>query len=237
MRFHINESIHRPFGHLNDLIKQRKVELRTQIEANEPVAPRPPVDPQQEARLFAEAMADVTPIRCNRHWRPPEERSAGYDASVNEDLSTVKALHQLIETGQGFKVSSTAEYMEARAAGVAPEVVRRLRRGFYAIQDHVDLHGLRVPEAQHALHGFIRQAVLKGYGGVLVIHGRGLTSPHQPILKHKVFEWLTRGPLRKHVIALASSRMCDGGAGATYVLLRSRALTKRQRKNAFLTSV
>ena len=67
---------------------------------------------------------------------------------------------------------------------------------------------------------------------IFVVHGRGLKSPDKPVLKAKVFEWLTRGPLRAHVIALASARSCDGGAGATYVLLRRRPIGKRQRKRA-----
>jgi DNA-nicking Smr family endonuclease len=37
--------------------------------------------------------------------------------------------------------------------------------------------------------------------------------------------------LRKWVIAFSSARSCDGGAGATYVLLRQRPLTMRFRKN------
>ena len=52
------------------------------------------------------------------------------------------------------------------------------------------------------------------------------------MLKGKVFDWLTRGSLRAYVMALASARACDGGAGATYVLLRRRPIGKKQRKPA-----
>jgi DNA-nicking Smr family endonuclease len=42
-----------------------------------------------------------------------------------------------------------------------------------------------------------------------------------------VEEWLTRGPWRKWVVAYSSARIYDGGAGATYVLLRERPVSKR----------
>jgi len=49
-------------------------------------------------------------------------------------------------------------------------------------------------------------------------------------LKTNLYRWLTCGPWRKWVLAFTSARLCDGGAGATYVLLRQRPLTKRFRK-------
>lgn len=226
----MNKPMHRPFGNLEALIKRRKMQLATFNDSHGPAAPSEPEAPQEEARLFAEAMADVIPLRSNHHWCFPRGHSECADTEVDDDVLTCKALRQLVDEGRGFNVSQTAEYMEARGAGVAPEIVRRLRNGFYAIQDHVDLHGLGVMEAQQILERFVRQAISNGRHGLLVVHGRGLTSPHKPILKHKVFEWLTRGPLRNHVVAMASARMCDGGAGATYVLLRDRPLTRRQRK-------
>jgi DNA-nicking Smr family endonuclease len=44
-----------------------------------------------------------------------------------------------------------------------------------------------------------------------------------------VSQWLSSGHWRKWVVAFTSARMCDGGAGASYVLLRRRPLTKRHR--------
>ncbi len=56
------------------------------------------------------------------------------------------------------------------------------------------------------------------------------SSPGEAILKNKVREWLSQGYWLKRVIAYASAQSYDGGAGATYVLLRHRPLTKRSRK-------
>jgi DNA-nicking Smr family endonuclease len=91
----------------------------------------------------------------------------------------------------------------------------------------VDLHGLLAEDAKEVFEKFLKWAVTTGKTGVLIIHGRGLSSPSEPVLKKKVVEWLTRGPWRKWVAAYCSARICDGGAGATYVLLRLRPVSKR----------
>jgi DNA-nicking Smr family endonuclease len=74
---------------------------------------------------------------------------------------------------------------------------------------------------------------MRGKTGILITHGRGLSSPLEPVLKRKVVEWLTHGPWRKWVIAYSSARICDGGAGATYVLLRQRPISKRLKLGKF----
>ncbi|MCU0554476.1 MAG: Smr/MutS family protein [Syntrophales bacterium] len=88
-----------------------------------------------------------------------------------------------------------------------------------------------VEEARIAFEDFLRDSVIRNRRSLLVIHGRGLSSQGEPVLKAKVTEWLTRGPWRKWVIAYSSARLCDGGAGATYLLLRTRPVTKRHKKS------
>jgi DNA-nicking Smr family endonuclease len=139
-------------------------------------------------------------------------------------------LHELIKCGTGFIVSLTPEYIEGTAHKVNPEVARRLHRGYFSIQAHIDLHGFGVNDAHQAFDGFLNKSIEAGKRAVLIIHGRGLSSPYEPVLKTKVYQWLTAAPWHKWVIAFASARLCDGGAGATYVLLRQQPLTKRFRK-------
>jgi DNA-nicking Smr family endonuclease len=40
------------------------------------------------------------------------------------------------------------------------------------------------------------------------------------VLKSKLPTWLTSGPAKKIVLAFATAKPYDGGAGAVYVLLR-----------------
>ena len=83
---------------------------------------------------------------------------------------------------------------------------------------------------KEAFENFINDAIRSGKRAVLIIHGRGISSPGEPVLKNKVREWLTRSHWRKWVIAFTSAQSYDGGAGATYVLLRHRLQSKQPKK-------
>jgi DNA-nicking Smr family endonuclease len=144
----------------------------------------------------------------------------------------IDRLKNLIKYGAGFDVSLTPEYVEGVANGVAPEIARRLHRGDFSIQSHIDLHGLRVHEAREVFNEFLEKSIATGKRAVLIIHGRGLSSPAKPILKSKVYLWLTTSPWHKWVIAFTSARLSDGGTGAIYVLLRQKPLAKRFRKKS-----
>jgi len=183
---------------------------------------------KQESDLFAEAMADVTPMHSEVYWQFPKKKRPRRSSRRAEDPE-MEALKRLIEEGEGFRVADTPEYMEAAGPGVDRTLVRQLHQGRYAVQGHVDLHGLTSAEAEQVLSQFIHNALASGKRMVLVIHGRGLSSPGRPVLKNMVYTWLTRGPLRRYILAFASARSCDGGAGATYVLLRKRPWTKKKK--------
>lgn len=182
-----------------------------------------------DATVFAEAMADVQPVNRNKTTAPSvgSRRSPYKKRSDREE--GLAALAALVEEGRGFVVSQTPEYMEGVGRDVPRIMTRRLHRGDFAIQDSVDLHGLTVDEAETAFDDFLKRAIREGKKGVLVIHGRGKSSPIYPVLKNKVAEWLNRSEWKYQIIAYASARSCDGGAGATYVLLRGNAGQKRSR--------
>jgi len=73
-------------------------------------------------------------------------------------------------------------------------------------------------EAYGALLGFIRAARAKGKRCVLVITGRG--SVGGGVLKAAVPRWFDEPAFRPHLLAIATARPQDGGAGALYVMLR-----------------
>jgi DNA-nicking Smr family endonuclease len=220
----IPEGLNRPFEALKDLLKRKPI----QGEATRPPSPAPQPPPSDEA-LFAEAMCGVRRMEWNglaNDGRDPPTPKMASDAQESE----VECLRRLVADGQGFRVSCTPEYMEGVAYPAPPEITRRLHRGDFAVQAHVDLHGLSVDEARQVFDAFMKQAVLADQRAVLIIHGRGLSSPAEPVLKTKVAEWLTTGYWRKWVVAFSSARLCDGGSGASYVLLRQRPLPKRYRR-------
>ena len=100
-------------------------------------------------------------------------------------------------------------------------LLKRLRAGEYALQGHLDLHGLDRGEAKQKVVKFVEECRRAGQRCILIVHGRGLHSPDQiPVLKQRVQVWLSYGRLAKYVLAFCSARPEDGGAGAVYVLLR-----------------
>jgi len=188
------------------------------------------VDSEKEEALFQKAMEGVKPLKD----RPLVESTHRRNISIRrfreqEDEEALHRLQALVQKGVGFRVEDTPEYIEGIGYHVHPEIAKRLHRGDFSIQGYLDLHGLVVKEAQEVFDQFMKWATTHGKTGLLITHGRGLSSPSEPVLKRKVEEWLTLSPWRKWVVAYSSARKCDGGAGATYVLLRKRPISKRQK--------
>ena len=190
-------------------------------------------NPENEQRLFQEAMTDVKPIsRDTYNEKNIITNLPGAAITVIDDpaAEVINHLSKLVEKGEGFVVAQTPEYIEGIGYNVKPEIAERLHRGDFALDAHLDLHGFNVEKAKEIFDNFLKEAIRTGKKAVLIVHGRGLSSPEEPVLKTKVREWLTRGPWRKWILAFTSARSCDGGAGATYVLLRERPYTKRYGK-------
>ncbi|MFN3505117.1 MAG: Smr/MutS family protein [Caldimicrobium sp.] len=120
----------------------------------------------------------------------------------------------------------TSEYIEGKKSWVSKDLLWKLREGKFSVQASLNLRGFFVEEAKILFDEFLKNSLLKGYSCVLIIHGRGLSSKGEPVLKNKVKEWLLKGPYRKYVLAFATARPCDGGLGATYVLLDSKSFKK-----------
>ncbi len=176
-----------------------------------------------EDDLFREAMAGVEPLENNRvQPRQPGPLSKPSRRPLFE--GELEAYAQLVDlvSGEGrFDIQFTDEYIEGAVVGADSELLPKLRRGDFSIQAHFDLHGMTTSEARKAVERFILASVVKGLRCVLIIHGRGINSRDQiPILKQRVATWFKRGRLKHLVLAFATARPCDGGAGALYVLLR-----------------
>ncbi len=209
----------RPFASLDKLLKRKQIRLP---EGHLPEPDDRPMTPEEEQALFDTAMADVIPLagrkQAVRCW--PGRKNVPEGCTEHPDAEALRQLKRLVETGHGFVLAHTAEYVEGACTWFAPEMFRRLHGGHFSIQGHVDLHGMDVESARACFDRFMQRAIQSGKRAVLVVHGRGRRSPDLPVLKRNLFTWLTRAPWKRWVIAFTSARSCDGGTGATYVLLR-----------------
>lgn len=215
-RIQSKTGVYRPFQGLRE---------RVPLPAAEPPPGRrdaPGVEPsieECERASFERAMAGVTPLE---HDHVPSRISVPPLPPVEDELQVAdRFLAGIVRGNVPFDLTDTGEYLEGKVQGLDPRVVQKLREGQYAVQGHLDLHGLDRHEAKVALREFIERAWADGKRCVLVIHGRGLRSPNGiPVLRERLKEWLSRGSIGRRVLAFASARPVDGGTGAVYVLLR-----------------
>jgi len=118
-------------------------------------------------------------------------------------------------------ITFSDEYIEGAVRGFNRKMMDRLKKGRFPVQDYVDLHGLTKHAAEEMVREFLLQSRQRGLRCVLVVHGRGLNSENQiPVLKERLPLWLSRGAIRKIVLAFCTARPYDGGTGAIYILLR-----------------
>ena len=173
---------------------------------------------KRERELFATTVGPVQPLRPTgraRHKRnlpapEPRQRQRDEQAALRESLSDEFNVDTLLETD---------ETLSFRRPDIGLDVVRKLRRGGWAIQAQIDLHGLRRDPARVQLNAFIREAAAQGLRCVRVVHGKGLGSPgREPVLKTRVRSWLVQ---KSEVLAFVQARPAEGGSGALVVLLKA----------------
>ncbi len=219
-----------PFRDLGKRLKKKQLHKEagpsknpdTPVEKPEPEEPSPP----DEAVLFEQAMAGVDPLSTRRTRRPSGVVSARkYPAGgpADTDEEAYAALTKFVSGDLPFDISDTEEYIEGHVAGFDSNVLRKLRRGEFSVQAHLDLHYMSRQEARAAVERFVTASRVAGHRCVLIVHGRGHHSPDQnPVLKNVLRAWLSRGKIGRAVLAFTSAQSVDGGTGALYVLLRGK---------------
>jgi DNA-nicking Smr family endonuclease len=188
--------------------------------AKRPATPAPPAaeDAEEEA-LLRDALKGVAPLRNPGRaslQRPPPApipvQTLREDRQVLQDsLSDQMPVEIGLETG---------EELTFLRNGLSNQILKKLRRGYWSTQDHLDLHGLRTEEARTLLVSFLNDALKHGFRCVRIVHGKGLRSRNaEPVLKGKVGNWLGQ---RDEVLAFVQARAEDGGGGAVVVLLKAK---------------
>jgi DNA-nicking Smr family endonuclease len=174
---------------------------------------------------FQEAMSDVVPLPGKRRKaiRNPAPDMRPAHPAPDDEQETMAYLRNLVKGSLEMDITFSDEYIEGSVSGLSPKLMKRLKKGQFPVQAHIDLHGLTKHEAQRKVRDFLIQSRKLGLRCVLIVHGRGLNSPDSmPVLKERLPIWLNRGLARKIVLAFATAMPYDGGTGAIYVLLRMR---------------
>jgi DNA-nicking Smr family endonuclease len=175
-------------------------------------------DQDDEERLFREAVKDARPLKAASrvHHAPPPPKPVPQQLIRDEHQALLDSLSD--EYIPAHELESGEELLYLRE-GHAPDILPKLRRGFWVIQASIDLHGMVVEAARSYVADFLAECKKRGIRCVRIVHGKGHGSKNrEPVLKNKLRNWLMQ---RDEVIAYAQARQADGGSGAVIVLLKA----------------
>ncbi|ALQ50755.1 Smr/MutS family protein [Nitrosomonas ureae] len=172
---------------------------------------------EDELSLFLAAMRDVAPLPASDKIvsrgikvSPFPRKNKSEENATSENVLTDNIVVE-IEAGDEWSFVQP---------GMPHQTLRRLRRGYWRIQDDLDLHGYTRDEARQALSVFLDFCAQQKFRCVRVIHGKGLSSKNrEPVLKTRVGNWLMQ---RTDVLAFCQARPEDGGGGAILILLKTK---------------
>ncbi len=223
----------RPFENLASLVAQsQKQKKRRKTENTQ--APKKLDKEKSDRQLFYEAMKGVVPLEDRVDSEPVDIERQRQDIRAKKEADDlekgIKELAAVVRGQRPLPVEKIPEYMDGPRFSMDKGLVRRLRRGQFAIQAYCELHGLRAEEALQVMDGFMSDSIMNNRRAIAFIHGRGRSSPGKPVLKGLVKDFLNRGRFRRYVLAYSSAPSWDGGPGVTYVLIRKRPVKKTKKR-------
>ena len=180
-----------------------------------PPEPEAKVKPDDE---FRRATRDVKRLPAPRRIKltrapaapVPVQTRRDERAALAESLAGPSSIDDAIDSG---------EELAFLREGLSRQVLRKLRRGHWVVQDELDLHGMNRVQAAHAVAEFLRHCRARRFRCVRIVHGKGLGSRNrEPVLKGKLRKWLA---LRDEVLAFCQAPATQGGGGALLLLLKS----------------
>jgi DNA-nicking Smr family endonuclease len=187
-----------------------------QAKAREAVARQAAARQMAAQSLFVRAAGAVQPLTHAARAVPclPAPQPVAQQQWLDDQAVLRESLSDEFDASTLLDVDDALSF---RRPGLGTDVTARLRKGEWAIQRQIDLHGLRRDDAREALSAFVRDCFKQGLRCVRVVHGKGLGSPGKtPVLKGRVQSWLVQ---KQEVLAFVQARPLDGGAGALVVLL------------------
>jgi DNA-nicking Smr family endonuclease len=179
---------------------------------------------RERAVEFRSAMQDVRKLpESNRYvYIPPAPKPAvpgqSRPLTQEEDDAAVlrESLSDLFDVDGMLDEDPTLSYARE---GVGPDVVKKLRKRHWPVQDELDLHGLTRDAARDQVLDFLHRANRRGVRCARIIHGIGYGSAGgEPVLRGMVHSWLVQ---TSEVAAFCVAGRADGGNGALIVLLRA----------------
>ena len=199
-------------------LKQLKKQLQQSQKAEKLAQKQLEQDIQQKTQdddSFMEAMSGVTPLTHDKAYHEVEKPKAVRPKEFEEEL----IIHDPLSDELDIEDVDAGEIISFCETGIQKGVFRKLRTGYYAISDELDLHGTTIKQAKQILVYFLQETPQFEGCCIRIIHGKGHRSGNnKPVLKTHVNHWLSE---HERVLAFHSAKAKDGGTGAVYVLLKT----------------
>jgi len=180
---------------------------------------------RERAAEFGSAMKDVRKLPesdryVHRPSPPPVRTGAGarkFQTQQEDDAAVLReSLSDLFDVEGMLDEDPTLSYARD---GVGPDVVKKLRKRHWPVQDELDLHGMNRDVARAAVTNFLHRANRRGVRCVRIIHGVGYGSAGgEPVLRGMLHSWLVQ---KNEVAAFCVAGRSDGGHGAKVPVLLS----------------
>ncbi|MGH8732859.1 MAG: Smr/MutS family protein [Burkholderiales bacterium] len=170
----------------------------------------------EEQGLWERLKQTVRPLpRRRAHAKPPAATQPAPQSAKPHSKKPKPA------SAASVKVEPKPKPSEPSLAAFEEKTRRRLSRGLAAIDERIDLHGMRQERAHSQLIGFLRRAQARGSRIVIVVTGKGTVGDEgRGVLREMVPHWLSRPDLRDLVVGFEEAGRRHGGAGALYVRIR-----------------
>jgi len=170
---------------------------------------------KDDIKLFRQAIGEVDMIEYNG-----VELSTAKPAPVPNQsiISEQEAFNQMAKDPFDIPDVEIGDELYFRRSGIQQQIIRKLRRGQFAIESELDLHGMTVSVAKKELNDFLNYCQSTNRRCIRIIHGKGHGSVNKiPVLKNKLNRWLQR---YDSILAFCSAPAHDGGTGAVYVIIK-----------------
>ncbi len=206
--------------------------------AADPEKPAPAIRPPSDTLrgndriAYFDAIAGVRPLgavkgklRHEPSLESVKKNPVNQTLVVNErqanEAGARKKLGELLGGGYEFDIAvDEDDVLEALRRDAPIEALSALRKPNPRVDGTLDLHGLREAEVEDRLARWVREQHRKGARRLLIIHGKGLRSPHGvAVLRDCVRLTLSASIATPLVHAFASAPPSLGGTGATLVEL------------------
>jgi DNA-nicking Smr family endonuclease len=181
---------------------------------------------REEANVFKASLGGVQKMKESDRYVPGPKQvevkvakpaSKKFASQADDDADVMK---QLLSDEFGVEhVLEEDPNLSYSRPGVGPDVLKKLRKRHWPVQDELDLHGMNRDAARGAVTDFLLRAEKKGQRCVRIIHGKGFGSAGgEPVLRSIVHSWLVQ---KNEVVAFCVASRQDGGHGALIVLLNA----------------